>query len=178
MKHISKFDSSRKTVGAISNELRTKQPEHIEIGDMGRELLKSLVDDINDYSQSNPFGGRPFYITVVEKKDSQLRNAIHRSIVGTLYRPYPENNTAVFHVEPSSNRVKLCWTLLHRTEMPNAINNDEQWSPVILKDCWAWMMEDLKYFGFSKDKDGKPFDTGIYPNDMVLGRVELQVSTR
>lgn len=168
----SRFDPSRKTVGAISNELKALKPEYIEVGEMGGELIKSLVDDINDYSNTNPFEGRPYYITIVEKKDSQLRNAIHRTVIGTPYRPYPENNTAVFHIDPKSNVVKLCWTLLHRTEMPNAINNQEEWSPVLLQDAWAWMMEDLAYFGFSRDKQGRPFDNGVYPNDQILRRVE------
>lgn len=163
----SRYDPTRKTVGAIALEAR-KNTTPIECGDMTREVIKSLVDDLNERIKSNPFEGRPFYITVVEKKDMQMPNAIHRSLNATLYRPYPENNTIVFHWDPSSNILKLCWTLPHWSEMDNMLVNNELFNAKMVKDIYNWKLVNLPYFGFSSNDQGVPFDNGIYNNDQIL----------
>lgn len=167
MKYQSRFDPTRQTMGAIALEAR-KNMTPIECGDMTNEMIKSLVDDLNEAITSNPFEGRPFYISVVEKKDLLLPNAIHRGMCKTLYRPYPENNTIVFSCDPKSNVIKLCWTLPHWTEMDNMLNNRDKRNKKLVNDIYAWKTLNLEYFGFSNDKEGKPFDNGIYKNDQVL----------
>ena len=107
---ISQFDPSRKKVGQIYNDLaKSNTDTHVECGDLARELTKSLVEDLNDTIASNPFDGKPFYITVYEKKDLQMKRAILRRLYVSKYRPYPEDDTVVFYVEPRTNNVKFCW---------------------------------------------------------------------
>lgn len=175
MMHQSRFDPSRKTVGAIALEAR-KNTTPIECGDMTNEIMKSLVDDLNERIISNPFEGRPFYITVVEKKDLIQPNMIHRSLNATLYRPYPENNTMVFYCDYKANIIKLCWTLPHWSEMDNMLENMERRDPKIIADIYAWKTENLVYFGFSKDEKGRPYDNGHHRNDQLLARPEIRSS--
>lgn len=167
MQYQSRFDPSRQTVGAIALEAR-KNTTPIECGDMTREVMKSFIDDLNERIISNPFEGRPFYITLVERKDLVHKNMIHRSMVATPYRPYPENNTVVFYCDYPTGMIKLCWTLPHWSEMNNMLDNKDQFDYKMLSDIYAWRTENLLYFGFSRDKEGKPFDNGIYRNDQIL----------
>jgi hypothetical protein len=176
MKYQSRFDPTRQTMGAIALEAR-KNTTPIECGDMTNEMIKSLVDDLNETIQSNPFEGRPFYISVVEKKDYLLPNAIHRGMVTTMYRPYPENNTIVFHCDPKTNVVKLCWTLPHWSEMDNMLNNQEKRNLKLVSDIYAWKTLNLEYFGFSRDEKDIPYDNGHYRNDQVLKLVSKSSPT-
>lgn len=147
----SRFDSSRKTAGAIYREAaENNTDEFVECGDLSRELTKSLVDDLNECITSDPFEGRPFYITIYEKKDLQMKRAILRRLYTSLYRPYPEDDTVVFFVDPRSNTVKFCWCLPHHTEMDNMLSNSGLYDFNMINDIRAWKSEDLDYFGFHK----------------------------
>lgn len=111
-------------------------------------MTKSLVDDLNETIASNPFEGRPFYITIYEKKDLQMKRSILRRLYKTLYRPYPEDDTVVFYVEPNSNTVKFCWCLPHHSEMDNMISNSGLYDFNMINDIKAWKAMDMEYFGF------------------------------
>lgn len=160
---ISQFDPTRKKVGQIYNELPLKNTDpYVEAGDLARELTTSLVDDLNDTIASNPFEGDPFYITVYEKKDLQMKRALLRRLYVTKYRPYPEDDTVVFYVEPRSNNVKFCWCLPHHTEMPNILANPFLFDKNLLHDTKAWMDYDMQHFGFDmlpqmREIKGKPY---------------------
>lgn len=160
MENQSKYDPNRKTVGAIYRDAQLDNTEdYIQVGDMSRELMSSLIEDLNDTIQSKPFGEKPFYITVHEKRDLQMKNAFLRRMITTLYRPWPEDDTVVFWVDPPSNTVKFCWCLPHQSQMDNILAN-----PLLYKDQLAEVLAyrafDLYYFGFQKDAIGNWF-----PND-------------
>lgn len=154
MQHQSKYDPSRKTVGAIYRDAQINNTEdHIEIGDMSREIMSSLIEDLIDTIASNPFEGRPFYITIHEKRDLQMKNAFLRRMITTEYRPYPEDDTVVFWTDPKSNDVRFCWCLPHSSQMENIMNN-----PQLYEDQYpevrAWREFNLHQFGFMKDSMG------------------------
>jgi hypothetical protein len=157
MENQSKYDPNRKTVGAIYRDAQLNNTEdYIQVGDMTRELMSSLVEDINDTLQTKPFGDKPYYITVHEKRDLQMKNAFLRRVITTLYRPWPEDDTVVFWVDPVSNTVKFCWCLPHSSQMDNILAN-----PILYKDqlpeVMAFRAFDLYYFGFLKDEMGNWF---------------------
>lgn len=161
MENQSRFDPTRKTVGATYLDAQ-KAPHDVSIqnGDLTNELMKSLVDDLNDAIKSQPFGDRTFYVTVHEKKDITMPRAIKRVLYNSLYRPYPEDDTIVFKIFPTSNTVKFCWCLPHRDEMDNFLMNEFMFDKEFIMRIKAWMNNKLEYFGFFKD-----FDEHWWEND-------------
>ena len=149
MTNQSLIDPARKTVGAIYNEARENNSDAFVVnGDLTHELMNSLVDDLNETIASDPFQGKPFYITVYEKKDLQMNRAILRRLYVSKYRPYPEDDTVVFHVEPRSNNVKFCWCLPHSSEMDNILINFLNYDKNLVADIQAWKAYNLEHFGF------------------------------
>ncbi len=156
MENQSRYDDSRKTVGAIYKEAQEKNTEKfVTNGDLTNELQSSLVSDLNDTIVSNPNDGKPFFITVHEKKDLQMPRMILRRMLTTKYRPYPEDDTVVFWVDPQSNTVRFCWCLPHWSEMENMLNNEWLFDKEMLEQIRAWKRIDLYHFGFHKAADKK-----------------------
>lgn len=157
MENQSSFDPSRKTVGAIYKETKesyTGGP--VIVGDMRNELMKSLVDDINDCIErkTKEFHGEPFYIIVYEKKDMAMKTVIKRILFTFTKRPYPEADTIAFWIHPASNTVRFCWCLPPSHEMTNILQNPELFDLQTLTTCKAWKSHDLYCFGFRKDAEG------------------------
>jgi len=140
----------RKTVGSQYLEAQKTDTSCLTIGEIGNEMVKSLIDDINSSVESNPFDGEPFYINVVEERDLMMKNAIKRRLFVSKYRPYPEDNTLVFHVKPRSNEVRYCWDLPHHSELPNILANELSYPYAYTKRIREWMDNDLANFGFIK----------------------------
>ena len=160
MDNQSKYDPSRKTVGAIYRDAQLNNTEDkIQVGDITRELTSSLVSDLNDAIKNDPFDGLNFYITVHESRDLQMKNMFKRRMIFSKYRPYSEDDTVVFWVDPKSCQVKFCWCLPHWSEMDNALNNawmweTTEWGKEFLEEIRAWKRVDLHHFGFKKDELG------------------------
>lgn len=168
---VSKIDPSRETVGKIYRDAQLASHDPYVInGDITNELTKSLVDDLNETIASNPFDGKDFYITVFEKKDLQMPRAILRRLYKTLYRPWPEDDTIVFHVYPWNNRIDFCWCLPHHTEMDNMLINAHNYNRDLIRDIKAWKAFDLVHFGFYKTSDGKWFPYNRH-KDVEMKRV-------
>lgn len=167
MDFTSRFDPSRENVGKIYRDLSLngdKTP--IEVGDMTNELMSSLISDLNDTIQSDPYKGKDYYITIHEKKDMMMPRAIHRRIQTTLYRPYPEDDTLVFRVQ--SGEVKFCWCLPHWSEMDNMLNNPTLYEDELLEEISAWKRNDLTRFGFIKVGYGEKWDANPNYQDKPL----------
>lgn len=156
MENQSKYDPNRKTVGAIYRDAAAtaKEGDFVEAGDLSRELMNSLVVDLNETIASKPYGNKPFYITIHESKDLLMPRAIRRRMITTKYRPFPEDDTVVFYVEPETNIVEFCWELPHRTVMNNRLNNEWLYEPEEVKQIKAYLNEDYWQFGFCKDSMG------------------------
>lgn len=148
----------RETVGTIYQKAQNDHKNDAPIinGDLTHELMKSLVEDINNCINSKPNGDKPYYITIHEKKDLMMPNAILRRIIPSGRRPYPEDDTVVFHVDtPKENKVTFCWCLPHYTEMSNIINNENLFDKDYVTMLKAWLRLDLRPFGFVKDQIGE-----------------------
>ncbi len=167
-KNLSQFDPTRLTVGAQYLAIQKQGADPILNGDLTNELVKSLVDDLNDTITSNPFNDRPFYILVHETKDLQMKRAIKRRILKQLYRPYPEDDTLVYFVDPKNCVTKFCWCLPHSTEMDNILKNREKYHPDYIKDILAWKLNYLEWFGFSMNLF-RPYDN-LRNRDKIVGR--------
>src|SRR5271155_5691742 len=107
----SAYDPSRKTVGAIYRDAKLANSEdRIECGDLTREIMPSLVDDINqlvsDMANKDEWRNREFYVTVHENKDLAMPNMIKRRLVKTLFRPWPEDDTIVFRWNSEHSHVR------------------------------------------------------------------------
>ena len=149
----SKKDPTRENVGKIYSDAQ-KTKERVEVGDMKREMMKSLVDDLNECLKSNPFQDRPFYCNVYEKKDLQMKNAILRRLYVTVYRPWPEDDTMVFWMNPKSSEVRFCWCLPHWAEMDNILNNAMLYDNELVSKIVSWKYMNYAPFGFVKDALG------------------------
>lgn len=154
MSQKSKYDPSRDTVGKIYRDLQLmSNKDAVEVGDMSREQMKGYVDDLNDAFKADPFDGQPYYIMIHQKKDLQMRSAILRRVIFTEYRPYPEDDTDVYHFNPKSQEIKFCWSLPHWSEMDNILANPEQFDDGFVWMVRQWKAEDLTIFGFYKHPD-------------------------
>ena len=150
---VSAIDPSRNTVGQIYTDAQ-KNKAPVIVGDMTSELMKSLVEDLNDTMESNPFDGNPFYITVYEKKDLQMPRAILRRLYVSKYRPYPEDDTVVFKTNPSNGETHFCWCLPHWSEMDNILMNILLYDSELVRTIKDWKNMNLENFGFVKNEDG------------------------
>ncbi len=167
----------RDTVGTTYiNAQKDRSLDGLVVGDVNSELLPSLIDDLYDTIKSNPFEGRPFFIAVVEERDLQMKNAIKRRLFKTIYRPYPEDNTLVFYVEPKSNKVCYCWDIPHHSEMWNILSNREQYDGNYIQRIREWQNNDLTNFGFQKTPDGEHWIPNPYFKDKPLGADKAKIS--
>lgn len=153
MDYTSKKDPTRENVGKIYTDAQ-KTKERVEVGDMRREMMKSLITDLNDSLKQDHFNGSTFYVNVYEKKDLQMKNAILRRLYVSKYRPWPEDDTMVFKMEPTLGRVSFCWCLPHWSEMDNMIRNDLIYDLEMVNNIRSWKMMDYYPFGFIKDQIG------------------------
>jgi hypothetical protein len=166
----SKYDPTRKTVGAIYRDAQFNGEKQIITGDMNYELRKSLVEDLNDtvVQGSVDFEKRPFYITVHEKRDLQMKNAFIRRMLKTIYRPYPEDDTLVFRVIPYTNEIYFCWELPHRSNMLNMLNCPDLFPPEQLQLLRRWENMQLEHFGFKKNQEGNWVENPSYLGDKLV----------
>ena len=141
----------RDTVGTLALKARECKDNPVA-GDLGHELMPSLVEDLNEAIKSNPFHDKPFYITIHEKKDAQLNNMILRRVIKQEKRPYPEPSTCVFWTNPKSQETLFCWSLPHWSSFPNFINNPEKYNIEQLNDIYAYLLDRMDHFGFTKTK--------------------------
>lgn len=157
MENQSRYDPSRKTVGAIYRDAALNNKEQfVTNGDLTAELQSSLVEDLNEtiVDGTKEFESKPFYITVHESKDAQMPRMIRRRMIKSLKRPYPEDDTLVFYVNPQHNDVRFCWCLPHWSEMYNMLENATLFDPAMIEEIRAWRRLDLFHFGFMKDDMG------------------------
>jgi len=165
----------RETVGTI---YRNAQLENTEVsvtnGDLTNEIMKGLIEDINDTIESKPFGDIVWFLTVHEKKDLQMKRALLRRMICTKYRPYPEDDTTVFKVDSKQEIVEFCWCLTHTSEMDQVILNPDLYEKDYFDDVFCYMHFDLKRFGFAQDGVGKPYvipgfcDRPLKGNDKIM----------
>lgn len=151
--HTSKYDPSRPTIGKIYRDAQMAN-DNIPIinGDMTNELKKSLVDDINEAILEYDKREKPYYLMVHEKKDLQMKTAILRRMLYFSIRPWPEDDTIVFWKDPKTQDLRFCWCLPHWSEMPNILENSEQYDQEMIMHIKAWRSYNLKPFGFYYDK--------------------------
>jgi len=140
--------ADRDTVGTIALNAQ-KLNERVEAGDMARAMMPQLVDDLNDAIASRPFDDRPFFITIHEKKDLQLKNVILRRVIPSDFRPYPEPSTQVYWHNPKTFETRFCWSLPHTSEFIEYLENPSRYEAEQIKDILAYNKMIMANFGFT-----------------------------
>ncbi len=140
----------RDTVGSIYLEAQKSTMKGYTLQDFSSQMSQGLIDDINKELQSNPFEGRPFYLNVVEERDLQMKNALKRRMIKSLYAPYPEDSSLVLYMTPKDQSVKYCWDLPHHSEFYNVITHSYQYDQEYIRNIKNWINNDLSNFGFIK----------------------------
>jgi hypothetical protein len=175
MEYQSKIDPTRQTAGAIYREAQINGERGVVIGDVNHEIKKDLVKDINEAIQAGrnhaDFVGKPFYLAFYEKYDLMLKKGLVRISKITKYRPYPEQDTMVFHVFPNDD-VYFCWELPHRSQMVNIVMNPDFYPPEQVLMIKRWENIQLEYFGFTKDENGNWVENKLYRGDWLMGSQE------
>lgn len=168
MENISKIDPSRKTAGAIYRDAQIAGEKGVVIGDVNHEIKKDLVKDINEAIEkaNKEMDGRPFYLAIYEKYDLMLKKGLVRIRKVTKYRPYPEQDSMVFHVKEGA--VYFCWELPHRPHMINILMNENLYDPEYIQMLKRWENLQLEYFGFKKDEIGNWVENEMYRGDRNL----------
>jgi hypothetical protein len=147
---MSKEPVKKPTVGSQYLEAQKYDSKGLTLGEINEGMVQSLISDLNECIASDPFEGRSFYINVVEERDLQMPNAIKRRLFVTKYRPYPEDNTLVFYIEPKEQKAYYCWDLPHHSEFPNILINQHLYDGNYVQRIKEWMSDDLCNFGFIK----------------------------
>jgi hypothetical protein len=111
-------------------------------------------------------GEVPFYLCIYEKYDLQLKKGLIRIRKITKYRPYPEQDTMVFHVYPGGD-VFFCWELPHRSQMMNVLTSPQLFDPEYVQLIKRWENLQLEYFGFTKDENGFWVENSMYRGDTL-----------
>jgi len=172
MDHQSKIDPTRETAGKIYRDAQISGEKDVIIGDVNHEIKKDLVKDINEAIEqgmlSDEFKGKPFYLALYEKYDLLMKKGLVRLRKITKYRPYPEQDSMVFHVYPN-NEVYFCWELPHRTQMINILANADFYPPEQVNMIRRWENMQLEYFGFTKDGEGNWIENKLFSGDLLLG---------
>lgn len=140
----------RETVGTTYLEAQKNSTAGLVIADLTDDMSKGFVDDLNDTFKSDPFNGQNFYVRVVEERDLLMKNAFKRRIFKLLYRPYPEDNTMVFYVEPKNEIVRFCWDIPHHSEFFNILSNQGLYPAEYVQHIKDWCNGKLENFGFMK----------------------------
>ena len=141
---------NRETVGSAYLEAQKDTVKGCTLQDFNHPMTESLIVDLNETIESNPFEGRPFYINIVEERDLQMKNAFKRRIFKTLYRPYPEDNTCVFYTDPKEQKTYFCWQMPHHSEFHNILGSLNIYDHEYVQRIKEWLSNDLTNFGFTK----------------------------
>lgn len=181
MEYKSHIDPSRNTVGSIYRDAQINGEKGVVIGDVNHEIKKDLVKDINEAiekGRAHPdFINKPFYLAFYEKYDLMLKKGLVRIRKITKYRPYPEQDTMVFHVFPNDD-VYFCWELPHRSQMINILMNPDLFPPERIDMLRRWENLQLEYFGFMKDDEGNWVENKLYRGDFLMGSEDGQKQTK
>lgn len=171
----SHIDPTRNTVGSIYRDAQINGERGVIIGDVNNEIKKDLVHDINEAIEQGlkEMNGKPFYLAIYEKYDLMLKKGLVRIRKITKYRPYPEQDTMVFHIYPGGD-VYFCWELPHRSQMMNIIMNPELHDPERVDQIKRWENLQLEYFGFKKDENGNWVENELYRGDYLMGSPKKQ----
>lgn len=175
MENQSIIDPSRKTVGSIYRDAQINGERGVVVGDVNHEIKKDLVTDINEAIEqgTKEMGDKPFYLAIYEKYDLMLKKGLVRIRKITKFRPYPEQDTMVFHVYPGG-QVYFCWELPHRTQMMNILMNPGLYDADRVQQLKRWENLQLEYFGFKKDDNGNWVENELFRGDTLLGVPEVQ----
>jgi hypothetical protein len=171
----SNIDPTRETVGKIYRDAQINGEQGVIIGDVNHEIKKDLVKDINEAIEAGEkeMNGKPFYLAVYEKYDLMLKRGLVRIPKITDYRPYPEQDSMVFHVYPGGT-VYFCWELPHRTQMMNILMNPEIYDPERVSMLKRWENLQLEYYGFKKDEEGNWIENELFRGDYLLGSPQVE----
>lgn len=174
-KNMSLFDQSRPNVGKIYRDTQMGyKGGAVVLGDLGNELKKGMIDDINEGLALDPYNGKPFYLTMCEKRDLQMPNSIYRSRTIKSYRPWPEAGTMVLWKNPRDDEVRFCWDLPRPEEMEIVLQNQFQYDNDQIAQIVAWKTFDMAFFGFYYHKKLKWIPNPKFKGDK---RVEQKVSS-
>lgn len=175
MENQSHIDPTRKTAGAIYRDAQIHGERNVVIGDVNHEIKKDLVKDINEAiaQGEKEMDGKPFYLAIYEKYDLMLKRGLVRLRKITKYRPYPEQDSMVFHVYPGGE-VYFCWELPHRTQMINILMNEGLYDQEYVQKIRRWENMQLEHYGFKKDQDGNWVENELFRGDSLMGAPEVK----
>lgn len=171
----SHIDPTRNTVGSIYRDAQIHGEKGVVIGDVNHEIKKDLVKDINEAIEQGlkEMEGKPFYLAIYEKYDLMLKKGLVRIRKITKYRPYPEQDSMVFHIYPNGD-VYFCWELPHRSQMLNIVMNPDLYDKSMVDNIKRWENLQLEYFGFTKDENGNWVENKLYRGDFLMGSQDGQ----
>lgn len=166
----SRIDPSRKTVGTIYRDAQMNGEKNVIVGDVTHEIKKDLVQDINEaiVQGQKQIPNKPFYLAIYEKYDLMLKKGLVRIRKITKYRPYPEQDSMVFHIYPNGD-IYFCWELPHRAQMTNVLMNWSLYEKSYVDLIRRWENLQLEYFGFTKDENANWVENPHYDKDFLMG---------
>lgn len=110
--------ADRPTIGSQVYDVLNKHAgkrSDVEAGDMGRELGKKYIEEINELIQKNGEQKNPYYIFVIRKKAKWTNNAVALHMQSRWTKPQPEPDTDCWKISPG--HAELQWSLPGDAEM-------------------------------------------------------------
>jgi len=111
----------------------------IEAGELANEAGKSYIKQLNKSIENNvKLGLDKIFIIVITKKDPKVNRMI-KITFGICDKPlkFKRENADLWEYNYKTSKLKLHWSLPHRTEMKNFLRSPEKYDKEIIK----WIRE-------------------------------------
>lgn len=134
------------------------------------EDLESCIDEVRKKKEAflRKRGNGVFYVTIAEKMDFFVKDALRRKRFVFFDRPYPEDGTDVFRHDYHSNHTFFCWSIPHIALHEYIMKNTEAFDEYTGNVVKAWRAFDYGFFGFRKKKGSDELATAKKLNDISL----------
>ena len=112
---MNKKEEKKKTVGALSAELQSKDPESRDPIELEREMHtdyeKNFWECLNSYKKECD---TDFYIVVLTKKERIMQNVLRNYFFARSTCPTPDYDQAVYRYDALNEKVEFLWVIPSR----------------------------------------------------------------
>ena len=107
--------TTRKTIGALSQELLQKDFDTRDPIELQREMQKKYIDSLVECVEHNKnlYKG-DFYITVIAKKEPLMQNVMRNYFFARNSCPTPDYDQSVFRYKSATEELEFLWCIPDR----------------------------------------------------------------
>jgi len=107
--------TTRKTIGALSQELLQKEFDTRDPIELQREMQKKYIDSLVECVEHNKHLHKgDFYITVITKKEPLMQNVMRNYFFARNSCPTPDYDQSVFRYKSAIEELEFLWCIPDR----------------------------------------------------------------